>query len=120
MFTNPGQEVELPWLHTAFDRRTNLVLINPDDAGAVVTVSIVSQDGTSTQSTSYEVAGWSYNQINDLFSLEPWSAIRTANQGMPLGGGAAASATIRSDKRLLAMAYVISDYNNSLTISLPH
>ncbi len=121
VFTSTGQDVEIPWLHSAFDRRTNLVLINPDDSGAVITVSIVSQDGSSTQSMSYEVAGRSYNQINDLFSQEPWSAIRTANAGIQtsFGGGAAASATITSDKRLLAMAYVISDHNNSLTISLP-
>src|ERR1035437_17181 len=90
----------------------------PDDVPAHVTVSVTSQDGSTTATESYGLSPRSYNQVNDLFLQEPWSAIYIANSYIQ-GGGAAASATIRSDTRLLAMAYVISNYNNSLTISLP-
>ena len=116
VFSSPGQDVNITWLHTATDRRTNFVLINPDDVAAHVTVSVLSQDGSVTEAASYVLPARSYNQVNDLFSEEPWAAIRIANHGIE---GAAAVATISSDTRLLAMAYVISNYNNSLTISLP-
>lgn len=120
VFSNPGQDTYIPWLHTEETRRTNLVLINPDDVPAHVTVSVISQDGSATATDSYVLPPRSYNQVNDLFSQEPWSAIRMANGGIPFPErAAAASATISSDTRLLAMAYVISNYNNSLTISLP-
>ena len=119
VFSSPGQDVYIPWLHTEETRRTNLVLINPDDAPAHVTVSVTSQNGLTTAAENYVFPPRSYNQVNDLFSQESWSPIRVAN-GHIQGGGAAASATIRSDTRLLAMAYVISNNNNSLTISLPH
>jgi hypothetical protein len=117
-FSAAGQDVYVPWLHTEQFRRTNLVLINPDEAPAHVTVSVTSQDGLTTVTGSYEFPSHSYNQVNDLFSQEPWTAIYIANGHIQFGG-AAAAATIRSDTRLLAMAYVISDYNNSVTISLP-
>ena len=118
VFSAPGQASYVPWLHTARDRRTNLVLINPDDAPAHVTVLVSLQDGSTLGPASYVLSPRSYNQVNDLFSREPWSAFYDAN-GAPLHGGAAAAATISSDTRLLAMAYVISNNNNSLTISLP-
>lgn len=117
-FSSPGQEVYLPWLHSARDRRTNLVLINADAVPAHVTVSVISQDGSATATESYFLPPRSYSQINDLFSQEPWTAIYKANVDT-LFGGAAASATIVSDTRLLAMATVISNNNNSLTMSLP-
>lgn len=115
-FASPAQEVFVPWLHTASDRRTNLVLINPDDIPAHVTVAVTSQDGTAAVTADYVLPSRSYNQINDLFSQDQWSAIRSANAALR---GAGASATMVSDTRLLAMAYVISNNNNSLTISLP-
>ena len=120
-FSGPGQAVFLPWLHSEQSRRTNLVLINPSDVAAHVMVSVQSQDGLTTTTGSYSLAPRSYNQINDLFSKEPWTTIRAANSST-LGGfkGASASATIVSDTRLLAMGYVISNVNNSLTVSLPH
>lgn len=120
-FSGPGQAVFLPWLHSEGSRRTNLVLINPSDVAAHVRVSVQSQDGLTTATGTYALAPRSYNQVNDLFSQEPWTTIRAANSSY-LGGfrGAAASATIVSDTRLLAMGYVISNVNNSLTVSVPH
>ncbi len=118
-FADPGEETWVPWLHTAWTRRTNLVLVNPDDQAALVTVTITSQDGGTTVSDSLLLPARSYNQLNDLFSQQPWRAISEANGLMIPCCGAGASAVITSDHRLLAMSYVISNNNNSLTISLP-
>jgi hypothetical protein len=115
-FSDPGKEIYLPWLHTVSDRRTNLVLINPDSVVAHVEVSVQSQDGLTTKTEAFDLEPRSYNQLSDVFAAEPWSTIRSAN--IDIGGGAA-SATIVSDTRLLAMATVISNYNNSLSIALP-
>ena len=119
VFANPGQEIFVPWLHTVSDRRTNLVMINPDGVSANVTVAVTSQDGSSTVTASLVLPPRSYNQITDLFSESPWSAIALANSNIRFGGGGAAFATVTGDTRLLAMAYVISNNNNSLTIALP-
>lgn len=121
VFSGPGQTIFLPWLHSEQSRRTNLVLVNPSDVAAHVTVSVQSQDGLTTTTGTYTLAPRSYNQVNDLFSQGPWTEIRVANSNT-FGGfkGASASATIVSDTRLLAMGYVISNVNNSLTVSLPH
>lgn len=119
-FASPGQETYLPWLHTDDSRRTNLVLINPDPEAAHVRVSVVSQDGGTTVVDAFDLPARSYSQIDDFFSRSPWSALRVANHSVPgVGGGAAASATITSDRRILAMAYVIGQFNNSLTVSVP-
>jgi hypothetical protein len=119
-FSEPGQAIFLPWLHSEQARRTNLVLINPSEFAARVTVSVRSQDGLTTATDTYTLAPRSYNQTNDFFSQDPWTGIRAANSSY-LGGfkAAAASATIVSDTPLLAMGYVISAVNNSLTVSLP-
>ena len=114
-FTPAGDETFLPWLHTFINRRTNLSLTNPDDVPAHVTVSITSQDGMTTRSAEYVVPAHSLVQLNDLFVTEPWDAIRAIQRG-----GSAATAIIKSDTRLLALAYVISNEDNSLTISVPH
>jgi hypothetical protein len=34
VFSDPGSTVQVPWLHTESSRRTNLVLVNPDDVAA--------------------------------------------------------------------------------------
>lgn len=117
-FSGPGKEVHVPWLHTEPSRRTNLVLINPDDVGANAVVSIRSQDGATVVTETIWLAPRSYNQLSDLFGQVPWSDVRVANRNM-MGEGAGASATISSNTRLLAIGLVISKYNNSLTVSVP-
>lgn len=117
-FSPAGKALFVPWLHTDEGRRTNLVIVNPDEAPAHVTVSIVSQDGLTTHTEEYAFEPRSYNQLNDLFAQLPYSEIRAANERIPFGA-AAANATITSDTRIVAMAYVIGNEDNSLTISLP-
>jgi hypothetical protein len=115
-FFPAGQELFVPWLHTIEDRRTNLVLFNPDATPSHVTVSVASGDGGTVESQTYEVPARGLLQLNDIFTKAPWTAIRVANSHFQTG---AASATIRGDTRLYAVAYVISFYNQTLTISLP-
>lgn len=118
VFSPAGKALFIPWLHTDEARRTNLVIVNPDDAPAHVSVTIESQDGLTKHTEEYLFPPRSYNQLGDIFASPPWAEIRSANQRIPFGG-AAAAATITSDTRVVGMAYVISNYNNSLTIALP-
>jgi hypothetical protein len=115
-FFQAGAELFLSWLHTSEDRRTNLVLFNADPTTAHVTVTVFSADSRTTQAAGYEVQARGTLQLNDIFSKVPWKDIRFADG--PLQSGAA-TATITGDTRLYAVAYVISNFNNSLTISLP-
>ncbi len=117
-FAPAGKALFIPWLHTDFARRTNLVIVNPDDAPAHVSVVIVSQDGLTTHTQEYVFEPRSYNQLGDIFAWPPWLQIREANELIPFGA-AAATATITSDTRIVGMAYVIGNYDNSLTIALP-
>lgn len=117
-FSPVGKALFIPWLHTDEGRRTNLVIVNPDDVPARVSVTIASQDGLTTHTEEYVFEPRSYNQLGDIFAQPPWYEIRAANERIPYGG-AAATATITGDTRLVAMAYVIGNEDNSLTISLP-
>lgn len=117
-FSPAGKPLFIPWLHTDFVRRTNLVIVNPDDAPAHVSVTIVSQDGLTAHTEEYLFPPRSYNQLGDIFAQPPWSEIRKANERIHFDG-AAAAATITSDTRVAGMAYVIGNFDNSLTVSLP-
>jgi hypothetical protein len=121
-FYAAGTPIFLPWLHTDETRRTNLTFYNPDPAPAMVTVAITPADGTSPVSLDVVVPAHDLVQINDVFSHPPFDAVRAAN-----GAGvaysamktAAARATVRSTTRLYAVGWVISNQNNTVTISLP-
>lgn len=115
-FAAAGVDTFLPWLHTDEERRTNIVLVNPDDRDAHATLNLSSQDGSVTESAQVVIPPHTYFQINDVFSREPWSAVRTANHAKNVAGS---TARVTSDTRLLALVYVIGNDNNSLTISVP-
>jgi hypothetical protein len=114
-FTAPGVVTFVPWLHSHDSRRTNLVIVNPDSVTGHVTLRVASQDGGETATAQFDVGARSLLQLNDLFAREPWSTVRRAN-GYDRGG---ATATLSSDTRLLAIAYVIGNYDNSVTVSTP-
>ena len=115
-FTPSGSDTFVPWLHTEESRRANLVLVNPDNVTAHITLSIASQDGLTVQPASYAIPPRAILQLNDLFRQDPWTVIRAANRVVHAAGATAAT---RSDTRLLVLAYVISNDNNSLTVSVP-
>lgn len=115
-FFVPGATIFLPWLHTDSMRRTNVTFYNPDLVPATVTVSITAADGTAPVTTTVSVPAHDVLQINDIFSSPPFDAVRAHNLPQKT---AAARATIQSTTRLFAVGWVISNQNNTVTISLP-
>jgi hypothetical protein len=115
-FYPPGATIFLPWLHSDATRRTNLTFYNPDPAPAEVTVVITPADGTRPVSETIGVPAHDVLQINDVFAIPPFNAVRAHN--LPQNT-AAARAAIQSTTRLFAVAWVVSDQNNTVTISLP-
>jgi hypothetical protein len=115
-FFPAGTSILLPWLHTDPKRRVNLSLINPDAVAADVTVSLFPADGSSPVVSRLTVPARTVSQINDIFSPALFGAVRARNDALK---AAAARATIVSTTRLYPLAYVISNQNNTVTISLP-
>lgn len=115
-FFTPGQAIFLPWLHTDASRRTNLTFYNPDPVLATVTITVTPADGTLPISVQVTVLPHDVTQLNDVFSVPPLDGIRGHNVPQ---NTAAARATIRATTRLFAVAWVISNQNNTVTISLP-
>lgn len=115
-FFPAGTPILLPWLHTDSKRRVNLSLINPDAVAADVTVSLFPADGSSPVVSRFTVPARTVSQINDIFAPASFGAVRTRNDALK---AAAARATIVSTTRLYPLAYVISNQNNTVTISLP-
>jgi hypothetical protein len=114
-FRPTSTPIALSWLHTQPSRRTNVTFYNPDLEPASVTLTVSSADGLSSANTSIAVPAHSVAQLNDIFSSQPFDAIRTHNGTAT----AAASATVVSTTRLYAIGWVISNQNNTVTISTP-
>jgi hypothetical protein len=121
LLTNTGDfrpastPIALSWLHTQPTRRTNVTFYNPDPAPASVTLTVTSADGLSSANLSVDVPAHSVSQLNDIFSSPPFDAVRAHNSAAT----AAASATVVSTTRLYAIGWVISNQNNTATISVP-
>lgn len=82
-----------------------------------VTVSLFPADGSSPVVSRLTVPARTVTQINDIFAPAFFgAAVRTRNDALK---AAAARATIVSTTRLYSLAYVISNQNNTVTISLP-
>lgn len=114
-FFPASEQVDLLWLSTDVEHRTNISFINPDAGGATMLVRLVSANGLSAQDLSVFVPARGIAQITDVFrNAAP--AVRAAND---LLGMSAARAHISSSTRFFATAYVISNDNNTVGISLP-
>jgi hypothetical protein len=94
----------------------NLSLINPDAAAADVTVSVFPADGSAPTVVSVMVPGRTVLQSNDVFGSAYFGAVRVKNDALK---AVAARATITSTTRLYPLAYVISNQNNTVSLSLP-
>jgi hypothetical protein len=114
-FRPPSTPIVLSWLHTQPSRRTNVTFYNPDPEPASITLTVTSADVLSSAHTSITVPAHSVSQINDIFSSPPFDAVRSHNGTAT----AAASASIVSTTRLYAIGWVISNQNNTVTISTP-
>lgn len=115
-FFPPGTPLLLPWLQTDDARRTNLILVNPDETPSVVTVTVTSGDGSLSAPRTIPLSPRAYFQINNVFAEAPWTAVRERNRETAT---AAARALVRSTGRLYAVAYVLSNYDGGLGICLP-
>jgi len=114
-FRPPTTPIALSWLHTQPSRRTNVTFYNPDPVEASVTLRVISADGASSASQAINVPAHAVMQLNDIFSAPPFDAVRSHNGTLT----AAASASIVSSTRLYAIGWVISNQNNTVTISQP-
>lgn len=124
-FRPAGTSLVLHWLHTQPTRRTNVTLYNPDPTAASVMVTITAADGSFSANRPVVVPAHAVAQLNDVFGVPPFDAVRSHNGIVtnPLNDNgtakAAASASIVSSTRLYAVGWVISNQNNTVTISLP-
>jgi len=114
-FRAPTTPMALGWLHTQPSRRTNVTFYNPDPVEASVTLTVTSADGAASANQAINVPAHAIMQLNDIFSAPPFDAVRSHNGTVT----AAASATIISSTRLYAIGWVISNQNNTVTISQP-
>lgn len=114
-FFPPTAQVDLLWLSSDDDRRTNIAFVNPDPTGATFSVHLVSADGLTTRDVSVFVPARGIAQITDAFRGVGLD-VKAANDNL---GASAARARISSSSRFFALAYVISNENNTVGISLP-
>ncbi len=114
-FYSPGAGIFLSWLHTHPSRRTNVTFYNPDPSAATVTITVKPADGSAGATATVPVPAHSAYQLNDIFSSPPFDAVRTENGD----ANVAATATIASTTRLYAIGWVISNENNTVSISVP-
>ena len=114
-FFNPGEKMELLGLDDPVveDNRTNLVIINPDPETSTALVEVHDSVGALFQKTFF-VPGRTYFQISDLYSL-PEFRPRPADVFL----GSASRATVLCSTRCYAMGYVISNVNNTISVSAP-
>ena len=114
-FFASSDEADILWLSTDDDRRTNITFINPDQSGATMTVQLTSADGGSAQSVSVYVSARGIAQLTDVFR-NGGAAVKAANDSK---GASAARAHVSSSTRFYALAYIISNDNNTVGIGLP-
>ncbi len=113
-FFAPTDVVDLPWLETDVERRVNLYLVNPDETSATVEISITSANGQTVRTADVSVPARSVFQINDVFARDPWRDVRNVNYSQ-----VAAHARVKSTQRFYALAYLISNQNQTMGVSLP-
>ncbi len=115
-FFNPDEQAALYWLDSEPDWRVNLNLINAEAVDATVEVTITGADGSVTRTAQYTVPARSVVQINNLFSHDPWTDIRTDNHAK---NATAARGTVTATQRFFAAAYLISNDNQTMGICFP-
>jgi hypothetical protein len=125
-FFSPGEAMDLLALDdpTTENNRTNLVIINPDDAPGTASVEVHDSMGRLYQK-AFVVPGRTYFQISNLYSLPEFRPV--AAGGGPGPGfpgqyatyGSPSRATVRCTTRCYAMGYVVSNFNNTVSVSAP-
>jgi hypothetical protein len=114
-FFAPTDQVDLLWLSTDDVRRTNVTFVNPDTTGATMSVHFTGADGVTTADVGVFVPARGIAQLTDVFRNAA-AAVKAANHA---ANASAARAHITSSTRFYALAFVISNDNNTAGISLP-
>ena len=115
-FLLPGEEVDLLWLDTTIERRVNLYFVNAGTSPSSIDLTIVSADGSTARSSTYSVAGRNAIQLNDIFVQDAWKPIRDVNYRTQ---ASAARGHVRSSQPYYVVAYLISNLNQTVGVSLP-
>ncbi len=113
-FFPADRAISLLWLSTDSGHRTNVCLINPDPVNAEVSIDVFSADGTLVTSDAVQVTAHGLLQLDDVFGSR-WRPARSTN-GTSVS---AARAVVYSPTRLYPLAWVISNRNNTVSVSLP-
>jgi len=115
-FFEPGQPQNLLMLNPRRNHyRTNLVIVNGDAAEATVTIDAVGGAGEKA-SKVLRVPARTYFQINDIYSLPELAELEAASEAISSFGQ---RATVTCSTRCFAIAYVISNENNTVSIVEP-
>lgn len=108
-------QVDLLWLSTDNVRRTNVTFVNPDTTDATISVHFTAADGVTTADVGVFVPPRGIAQLTDVFR----NAAATVKAANDAASASAARAHITSSTRFYALAFVISNDNNTAGISLP-
>jgi len=115
-FFEPGRPQNLLMLNPRRNHyRTNLVIVNGDAVEASVTVDVVGGAGEKA-SKVLRVPARTYFQVNDLYSLPELAELEAASEDIRSFGQ---RATVTCSTRCFAIAYVISNENNTVSIVEP-
>lgn len=114
-FFGPGEVIELLALDdpTIENNRTNLVIINPDPVSSTALVQVHDSMGKLYQK-SFDIPGRTYFQISNLYSL-----LEFRPRVVDVTFGSPSRATVQCSTRCYAMGYVISNFNNTVSVSAP-
>ena len=96
--------------------RTNLVIINPDTETSTALVQVHDSVGQLYEKT-FDVPARTYFQITDLYSLPEFRPGKIPGVGYFYGSPS--RATVTCSTRCYTMGYVISNFNNTVSMSAP-
>jgi hypothetical protein len=114
-FFSPGEVMELLALDdpTTENNRTNLVIINADPGPSTALVQVHDSVGKLYQK-SFDIPGRTYYQISNLYGL-----LEFRPRVVDFTFGSPSRATVQCSTRCYAMGYVISNFNNTVSVSAP-
>lgn len=115
-FFEAGRPQHLLMLNPRRNRyRTNLVIVNGDEEEASVSVEVLAAAGRSATLT-FQVPGKTYHQLNDIYALPELESLELDSEDIRFFGQ---RAVVTCSTRCFAIAYAISNENNTVSIVEP-
>lgn len=115
-FFEAGRPQHLLMLNPRRNRyRTNLVIVNGDEEEASVSVEVLAAAGRSATLT-FQVSGKTYHQLNDIYALPELESLELDSEDIRFFGQ---RAVVTCSTRCFAIAYAISNENNTVSIVEP-